>query len=95
MQQLSETCCCHCHFGLSLQNARKGDFARHRLKRKRAIELGAGMGLGGFAFAFLGCDTTVTDTAEVMSLLQQNYEMNLSPAVLRGLLTNLLHETDC
>ncbi len=67
-----------------LQNAKKGDFARHRLKGKRAIELGAGMGLGGFAFALLGCDTTVTDTAQVVSLLQRNYENNLSPAALRG-----------
>ena len=42
------------------------------------------MGLGGFAFALLGCDTTVTDTAEVISLLQRNYDNNLSPAALRG-----------
>lgn len=42
------------------------------------------MGLGGFAFALLGCDTVVTDTAEVISLLQRNYENNLSPAALRG-----------
>lgn len=67
-----------------MQNAKKGDFARHRLKGKRAIELGSGMGLGGFAFALLGCDITVTDTAEVVSLLQRNYENNLSPAALRG-----------
>ena len=67
-----------------MQNARKGDFARHRLKGKRAVELGAGMGLGGFAFALLGCETTITDTAEVLSLLQRNYEMNVSPAALRG-----------
>ncbi|KAL3140651.1 hypothetical protein ABBQ32_005217 [Trebouxia sp. C0010 RCD-2024] len=66
------------------KNAKKGDFARHRLKGKRAVELGSGMGLGGFAFALLGCDTTVTDTAEVVSLLQRNYENNLSPAALRG-----------
>lgn len=68
----------------NVQNAKKGDFARHRLKGKRAVELGSGMGLGGFAFALLGCDTTVTDTAEVVSLLQRNYENNLSPAALRG-----------
>lgn len=67
-----------------VQNAKKGDFARHRLKGKRAIELGSGMGLGGFAFALLGCDTTVTDTAEVVCLLQRNYENNLSPAALTG-----------
>ncbi|KAL0051972.1 hypothetical protein WJX82_005622 [Trebouxia sp. C0006] len=42
------------------KNAKKGDFARHRLKGKRAIEL------------------------EVISLLQRNYENNLSPAALRG-----------
>lgn len=68
----------------NVQNAKKGDFARHRLKGKRAIELGSGMGLGGFAFALLGCDTTVTDTAEVVGLLQRNYENNLSSAALRG-----------
>ena len=73
-----------------MQNAKKGDFARHRVKGKRAIELGAGMGLGGFAFALLGCDTLVTDTAEVLSLLQRNYEMNLSPAALKGKLTGCL-----
>jgi len=77
----------------TLQNAKKGDFARHRLKGKRAIELGAGMGLGGFAFALLGCDTTVTDTAEVISLLQRNYENNLSPAALRGENIVCLHKS--
>lgn len=74
----------------NVQNAKKGDFARHRLKGKRAIELGSGMGLGGFAFALLGCDITVTDTAEVVSLLQRNYENNLSPAALRGALLSFM-----
>lgn len=41
-------------FGAMLQNSRKGEFSRQRLKGKRAIELGAGMGLGGFAMAMLG-----------------------------------------
>ena len=70
-----------------MQNAKKGDFARHKMKGKRAIELGSGMGLGGFALALLGCQTVVTDTKEVLSLLQRNYENNLTPAVLQG--------TDC
>ena len=69
---------------INVQNAKKGEFARHRLKGKRAIELGSGMGLGGFAFGLLGCETVVTDTAEVLPLLQRNYENNLSPAALRG-----------
>ena len=76
-----------------MQNAKKSDYARHRVKGKRAIELGAGMGLGGFAFALLGCDTVVTDTAEVLSLLQRNYETNLSPAALKGKLTGCLTVT--
>ena len=67
-----------------LQNAKKGDFARHKMKGKRAIELGSGMGLGGFAIALLGCNTVVTDTKEVLSLLQRNQENNLAPAALRG-----------
>lgn len=54
------------------------------MKGKRAIELGSGMGLGGFALALLGCQTVVTDTAEVLSLLQRNYENNLTAAALRG-----------
>ena len=69
-----------------LQNARKGDFARHKMKGKRAIELGAGMGLGGLAFAMLGCDTVLTDVAAVLPLLHRNYENNLSPSALRGVL---------
>lgn len=37
-----------------MQNARKGEFARHKVKGKRALELGSGMGLGGLALAMLG-----------------------------------------
>ena len=53
------------------------------------------MGLGGFAFALLGCDTVVSDTAEVVSLLQRNYENNLSPAALRGERAKLCLVTTC
>ena len=38
----------------TLQNIRKGDFARAKVAGKRAIELGAGMGLAGLALAMLG-----------------------------------------
>lgn len=67
-----------------LQNVRKGEFSRPKIRGKRCIELGAGMGLGGMAFAILGADVTLTDVAEVMPLLQRNYEMNLAPATCRG-----------
>ena len=40
--------------GTTSQNARNGVFARHKVKGKSAIELGAGMGLGGIALAILG-----------------------------------------
>ena len=66
------------------QNARRGEFARHKMRGKRAAELGAGMGLGGLAFAMLGADVLLTDVAAVLPLLRRNYENNLSPAVLRG-----------
>jgi Lysine methyltransferase len=36
------------------RNARKGEFARHKVKGKHALELGSGMGLGGLALAMLG-----------------------------------------
>jgi Lysine methyltransferase len=36
------------------RNARKGEFARHKVKGKHAVELGSGMGLGGLALAMLG-----------------------------------------
>ena len=63
------------------------------MKGKRAIELGSGMGLGGFALALLGCQTVVTDTKEVLSLLQRNYENNLAPAALRGTACNMLESS--
>ncbi len=66
------------------QNARRGEFARHKMKGKRAVELGAGMGLGGLAFAMLGADVLLTDVAAVLPLLRRNYENNMSPPALRG-----------
>ena len=67
-----------------MQNAKRGDFARHRMKNKRGIELGAGMGLGGIALALLGCSMRVTDLPEVLPLLEANVGNNLSPLRLRG-----------
>jgi predicted nicotinamide N-methyase len=43
------------------RNARKGEFARHKVKGKRALELGSGMGLGGLALAMLGEEVLGTD----------------------------------
>ncbi|GFR51417.1 hypothetical protein Agub_g13705, partial [Astrephomene gubernaculifera] len=68
---------------LGHQNIRKGEFARAKVRGKRAIELGAGMGLAGMAFAMVGADVVLTDTADVLGLLRINYETNLSPAAVR------------
>lgn len=67
-----------------MQNAKRGDLARHRVKGKRGIELGAGMGLGGIALALLGCCMCVTDMPEVLPLLEANVCNNLSSVRLRG-----------
>eukprot|EP00882_Tetradesmus_deserticola_P020392 GHRQ01022031.1.p1 GENE.GHRQ01022031.1~~GHRQ01022031.1.p1 ORF type:complete len:180 (+),score=67.43 GHRQ01022031.1:225-764(+) len=66
------------------KNMRKGEFSRPKASGKRAIELGAGMGLAGLAFALIGANVLLTDVAEVMPLLQRNYDNNLSAAALRG-----------
>lgn len=42
------------------------------------------MGLGGLAFAMMGCDVVLTDVAEVIPLLQRNFENNLSRSALQG-----------
>eukprot|EP00198_Chlamydomonas_reinhardtii_P003232 XP_001692568.1 predicted protein [Chlamydomonas reinhardtii] len=65
------------------KNIRKGDFARSKVRGKRALELGAGMGLAGMAFAMVGANVVLTDTADVLPLLRINYETNLSPAAVR------------
>ncbi|KAK9861298.1 hypothetical protein WJX84_008331 [Apatococcus fuscideae] len=62
------------------KGARRGELARHRLRGKKAIELGAGTGLAGLALAMLSCDVVLTDTASILRLLQLNYDANLSPA---------------
>lgn len=67
------------------KNARNGTFARHKVKGKHAIELGAGMGLGGIALAILGCNVMLTDVEEVLPLLRNNYERNISPSALRAM----------
>ncbi|PNH06976.1 Methyltransferase-like protein 21D, partial [Tetrabaena socialis] len=64
-------------------NIRKGEFARAKMRGKKAIELGAGMGLAGMAFAMVGADVVLTDTLDVLDLLRINYESNLSPAAVR------------
>ncbi|MEW5306988.1 MAG: hypothetical protein WDW36_009411 [Sanguina aurantia] len=66
------------------KNLRKGEFARSKLRGKRAIEIGAGMGLGGLAFAMMGADVIITDTTEVLPMLRRNYERNLSPAAINA-----------
>ncbi|KAG2496390.1 hypothetical protein HYH03_005617 [Edaphochlamys debaryana] len=65
------------------KNIRKGDFARAKVRHKKAIELGAGMGLAGMAFAMVGADVVLTDAAEVLGLLRVNAENNMSPAAIR------------
>ncbi|KAG2429921.1 hypothetical protein HXX76_010701 [Chlamydomonas incerta] len=65
------------------KNIRKGDFARSKVRGKRALELGAGMGLAGMAFAMVGANVVLTDTADVLPLLRINYETNMSPAAVR------------
>lgn len=67
-----------------MQNVRKGEFARSKSKGKRCIELGSGMGLGGMAMAMIGADVVLTDVAEIVPMLQRNYEVNLSPGMIRG-----------
>lgn len=39
---------------IGLQNSRRGDFSRAKIRGKRALELGAGMGLAGMALALQG-----------------------------------------
>ena len=78
----------------TVQNAKRGDFARHRIKGKRGIELGAGMGLGGIALALLGCSMRVTDMPEVLPLLEANVANNLSSLRLRGEPWLLLRRSD-
>ena len=67
-----------------MQNARKGDFSRQRLKGKKAIELGAGMGLCSIAFAALGANVLSTDIYSVLPLLARNCSSNMSAAALDG-----------
>ena len=73
-----------------MQNSRKGEFARQRLKGKQAIELGAGMGLCSLAFAAMGCDVLSTDVKSVVPLLSINCASNLNSVALDGALILVL-----
>lgn len=66
-----------------MQNIRKGELARTKVRGKRCLELGSGMGLAGMALAMIGCDVLLTDTADVMPLLRINVDNNLSAACVR------------
>lgn len=51
----------------------------------RVIELGSGVGLGGIAMALLGCqDVTLTDKKDLLPLIQNNIDANLSKSALIG-----------
>jgi len=67
-----------------VQNAKRGDFSRQRLRGKKAIELGAGMGLCGLALAAMGTSVLSTDLATVIPLLEHNCTSNLRPAAVEG-----------
>lgn len=71
-----------------MQNARRGDYSRQRLRGKRVLELGAGMGLCSLALAVQGAHVIVTDLAPVLPLLRANCESNLSPSAISGLTCN-------
>ena len=79
------------HLFHASQGARRGEFARQKLRGKSAIELGAGTGLAGLALAMLSCNIVLTDTAQILRLLQMNYDANLSPAACSGLASEARH----
>ncbi|GAQ81687.1 hypothetical protein KFL_000880010 [Klebsormidium nitens] len=64
------------------RNENKGEFSRKKLAGKRALELGAGCGLAGMGLCLLGCHVVTTDQRDVLPLLQQNIDWNVSSAVL-------------
>lgn len=51
----------------------------------RVIELGSGVGLGGIAMALLECqDVTLTDKKDLLPLIQNNIDANLSKSAIIG-----------
>eukprot|EP00210_Caulerpa_lentillifera_P000716 g693.t1 len=69
------------------KNASRGNFSREKVRKFRAIELGSGVGLGGIALALLGCQhVTLTDKLELLPLITNNINANLSKSALAGTL---------
>lgn len=72
-------------FAKFLERQKQGEFARARVRGRRALELGAGAGgLCGMALALLGAHVVLTDFGEVLPLLRANAEYNVTPQALKA-----------